>query len=296
MAAITRLDRGQFRVNFESLKRGLLPLPRRLLFTGDMLQVDPQLILESIRRVMDYCELHDGLGRPLVWNEFKVFLSREDHEEFVHMEPVLFAQADELLDGYRKTLGAEVIGDLTLRLLVDDGKELPRRVGVIQVATKINRDLDEAQAQMGEITIRLPTIVPGRVSEPNLVAAPPRPGPPAPTVSASPSSGPTVFGIEETTTGTERVLESAENLTLTWTGGSAAIRPGARWIVGRADRATRGRALHPAPRGKHQNLKSCVLAGGQGRRRHHRPLRSRDGQRRPGQRRTADARRRDLDL
>lgn len=223
MAAITRLDRGQFRINFESLKRSLLPLSRRLLFTGDMLQVDPQLILEAIRRVMVFCELHDGLGRPLVWNEYKVFLSREDHEEFVHMEPVLFAQADELLDGYRATLAAEVIGDLTLRLVVDDGKALPRGVGVLQVATKVNRDLDEIQAQLGEITIRLPSRASRKDAPTPAAEAPSRPARFLPSLPPA-----------ETPTGTQRVVEHAENLTLTWSGGSAAIRPGVRWIVGRA--------------------------------------------------------------
>jgi hypothetical protein len=230
MPVISRLDCRQFRVNFEGLKRSLLGWRQRLQFSSNMLQIDPQLILESIRRVMTYCDLHDGIGQPLVWNEYKVFLSREDHEEFVHMEPVLLAQADGLLDGYRKALEAETIGDLTLRLLVDDAMELPRRVGVVQVATKINRDLDAQQPELGEITVRLtpPPAAVYPVIDPAIhTAATPR-------TASSDDAGFSEISSIDTSHETHRVPPGADTLALKWDHGAAAIRPGVRWIVGRA--------------------------------------------------------------
>lgn len=214
LRSVRRLARDRFEVRFERLKRELTPWRKQLFLDQSMLQVDPQLILESIRRVMPFCELHDGTGARLVWNEYKVFLAREDHDEFAHMEPRLLAEADRVLDGYRQALGAETIGDLTLRLLVDDGNAVEGRITVIHVAAKANQALNEYVAPPEEITVRLPASPAHAPREPAVVHLPPAP-------------------IEAQAVSTDRVANKVDNLTLRWDGGSAAVGPGVRWTVGR---------------------------------------------------------------
>ncbi|ANM30927.1 hypothetical protein ABI59_17110 [Acidobacteria bacterium Mor1] len=252
---VRRIGRDRFEVRFERLKRELLPLRKQILMDRSMLQVDPQLILEAIRRVMPYCELHDGAGNRLVWNEFKVFLAREDHDEFAPMEPRLVAEADQVLDAYRKSLGAEAIGDLTLRLLVDDSDAVEGRVSVIQVAAKANKALNEYVAPPEEITVRLPAAgagsdkgasspVPGYPS----LERPPFDFPAEPVaVGSDGQTGvhPNGNGVSHGLNGnghhgyaaedqpTDRLVEDVHGLTLRWDGGSASVGPGVRWTVGR---------------------------------------------------------------
>ena len=50
MAAIERVDRAQFKIDFVALKRSLLPLGRRMLFSPRMLQLDPQLMIKRLKQ------------------------------------------------------------------------------------------------------------------------------------------------------------------------------------------------------------------------------------------------------
>ena len=76
MAALTREGPNQFRVRFDELaRRGLGRLLRR-----DSVQVDPYLIGRAVTEVMGACTVRSATGRGLLWNDYRVVLSRADFE------------------------------------------------------------------------------------------------------------------------------------------------------------------------------------------------------------------------
>ena len=71
MAAIHKDGIDQFRVRFTDLAR-----VRR----GEQVHVDPYLIAQAIGLVMRECNVRSALGRPLVWNEYRLVLARRDFD------------------------------------------------------------------------------------------------------------------------------------------------------------------------------------------------------------------------
>src|SRR6185436_5372727 len=71
MAAISKDGIDQFRVRFTDLAR-----VRR----GEQVHVDPYLIAQAIGLVMRECNVRSALGRPLVWNEYRLVLARRDFD------------------------------------------------------------------------------------------------------------------------------------------------------------------------------------------------------------------------
>ncbi len=197
-AAITRIRLDRFRVAFGALRaRGLASYVPAFAKTGPV-SVDPYFVGQAIRGTMQRSDTRSVDGRPLVWNEYEVFLSQEDYQRILPLERGLKSGLDSAIRATLKELGAETIGDLMVRILVDEESDCPQGTGEIVVGFVDNANLrPEAE---GEPTVRVRRTASQTAQEP-----------------------------------TQRVSEPAVDgaLQLTWPRGDAVIPPFQKFQVGR---------------------------------------------------------------
>ena len=199
MNGISRLAPDRFRVDFARLAQaGLLGRLRGMLSAAPV-SVDPYKIGQAVGAVMAQSTERDVHGRLLVWNAFKVYLSRSDHDRLRPLQGRLRAGLDALIRQQLDALDAETVGDPVVRVMVDEEIDLPVGVGEVVVAYVENRAI--AAPVDGEVTVR--------------VRRAPRPAP-------LPAS-------------TQRVPEPEQvgALVLRWSGGSHRVAPGQRVLIGR---------------------------------------------------------------
>lgn len=195
MAAISKDGLDQFRVKFAELAR-----VRR----GEPVQVDPFLIAQAIGLVMRECNVRSALGKPIVWNEYRLVLARRDFDLIRPLQAPLERDLKTVLAKEAKAREAELVGDLRVTVVFDEADELAAGEGVVRVAFVPTEKL--AAPKPGEMTMRLDSwAVSGEIAV--------RPASPTDTV------------IVDDSTGSTHALY--------WAGGSAQLAFGATVVVGR---------------------------------------------------------------
>jgi len=184
----------RFRVRFDRLGRRV-----RDIVGGREVSVDPYRIALALRRTMRHCLKRDATGGRLVWNEYVVFLSSEDHAELRELMALLRSQIKPQLDEEAERLGARLVGDWCVRLQVDHQQELPRLNGEVHPRFVASEDLRDPTD--GELTARF---------RPSIKVAP------------------TVARLSDPVTGAGRRLR------LRWPGGALTLERGDRRTLGRS--------------------------------------------------------------
>lgn len=195
MAAIHKDGLDQFRVRFAELAR-----VRR----GESVQIDPYLIAQAIGLVMRECNVRSALGKPLVWNDYRMILSRRDFDLIRPLQAPLERDLKTVLAQEARAREAELVGELRVTVMFDEADELAQAEGVVRVAFVPTEKL--AAPRAGEMTMRLDSwAVAGEIAV----------RPPAPTD--------TVIVEDQT----------APGHVVYWTGGSAALALGTTVVIGR---------------------------------------------------------------
>lgn len=191
-----------FHVDWAALAAGRNPWKRVA-----RVSVDPFLVARAVRAVMKRCPHQTATGRPLVWNEYSVFLDLSDWEQIKKLEATLSRDLGDVVEKEVSRLKAEMVGTLNVRLLRDEGGSV--RAGTAVIKADFAEGDRIIPPDPGEMTVRV--------------------GKPA---------------VHSLTDLTERVDEAAtlsdgrERLRLTWPQGTVSIRAGSRIVLGRP---------HPSP-------------------------------------------------
>ncbi|HEU4613214.1 MAG TPA: FhaA domain-containing protein [Kofleriaceae bacterium] len=195
MAAISKDGLDQFRVRFAELAR-----VRR----GEALQIDPYLIAQAIGLVMRECNVRSALGKPLVWNEYRMILARRDFDLIRPLQAPLERDLKTVLAHEARAREAELVGDLRVTVVFDEADELAQAEGVVRVAFVPTEKL--AAPRPGEMTMRLDSwAVAGEIAV--------RPAAPTDTVI-----------VED---------QTAPGHVVYWVGGSAPLALGTTVVIGR---------------------------------------------------------------
>ncbi len=201
MAAVIRESADQYRVLFGELgRRGLGRLRPR-----EKPHVDPYLIARAVAEVMRACTVRSALGCPLLWNEYRVILSRADFEPLRALYGTLERDLREVLTAEVQGLGAELVGELRVTLVVDEADELEPGDAVVRVAFVPTERF--AASRAGEMTVQFDTRALG-------ANAPPAPG------------GSTLYVPDSGE-------QAAGTIVLRWPSGEAALPAGIPFVVGR---------------------------------------------------------------
>jgi len=148
MAAITLEGLDQYRVRFGELAR---------VKRGQLLQIDPFLIAQAIALVMRSCQVRSATGRPIVWNEYRMILSRKDFDLIRPLQAILERDMKLVLAEEARARAAELVGELRITVVFDEADELPLSEGVVRVAFVPTAQL--AAPKFGEMTMRLDSFV-----------------------------------------------------------------------------------------------------------------------------------------
>jgi len=143
-APITLEALDQFRVRFVELARAK---------RGQPVQIDPYLIAQAIAGVMSQCTVRSATGRPIVWNEYRLVLSRRDFDLIRPLQAILERDLKLVLAEEARTRAAELVGELRITVVFDEADELPLSEGVVRVAFVPTERL--AAPRFGEMTMRL---------------------------------------------------------------------------------------------------------------------------------------------
>ena len=184
----------QFRVDFAAVAKAR----RRV-------SIDPYLIAQAIALVMRECSVRSALGRPLVWNEYRVVLARADFDAIRPLQAPLERDLRVVLAHEAHARQAELVGELRVTVVFDEADELRAGEGVVRVAFVPTERLGAPKA--GELTMRFD----GFAVSGEIIAK-----------AASP-------------TDTVHVADAGDGpqVTLRWPGGSEAVAIGATFVVGR---------------------------------------------------------------
>ena len=222
MAAISKDGIDQFRVRFADLAR-----VRR----GEVLHIDPFLIAQAIGLVMRECNVRSALGKPIVWNEYRVILARRDFDAIRPLQAPLERDLKTVLAQEARNRQAELVGELRVTVVFDEADELPAAEGVVRVAFVPTERL--AAPKPGEMTMRLDSYaVSGEIAV--------RPASPTDTVI-----------VEDQTAGDHVVY---------WAGGRAGLPLGVTVVVGRPHEGPPPHFIALAGAGAKVNKQHCWLA------------------------------------
>ncbi|MDP2316726.1 MAG: DUF3662 domain-containing protein [Pseudomonadota bacterium] len=120
--------------------------------------VDAWAIGQAVTTAMVTCPFKSATGQPQVWNEYRVFLARADHDRLRPVEASLQKDLGPMLYEELVRIEAVTVGALTVRLLVDDADELEPGRGVVHA--RHVPDAEAAAPGAGEITVRLDKLRP----------------------------------------------------------------------------------------------------------------------------------------
>lgn len=144
MSAIVAEAVDQYRVRFHELAR---------VKRGQPVQIDPFLIAQAIAAVMRACTVRSATGRPIVWNEYRMILSRRDYDLVRPLQALLERDLERVLAEEARTRSAELVGALRITVVYDEADELPTAEGVVRVAFLPTEKL--SAPRLGEMTMRL---------------------------------------------------------------------------------------------------------------------------------------------
>jgi hypothetical protein len=151
----------RFRVDFTRVPRPERSTLRRFLRSADPVLVDAWAIAQAVSAVLEACPFRSATGAPQVWNEYRVFLARADHDRLRPVESTLHAELGPLLYQKLVEMKAVTVGAITIRLLVDDADEVDE--GSATLHARHVPDAAAVPGAKGEITVRLdklPTAAP----------------------------------------------------------------------------------------------------------------------------------------
>ncbi len=240
MGAVTALAPDLFRVDLAILAQsrpgsGFFSVPDPLDWlrgkANAPVMVDPYLVARAILEVVGHCQVRSPAGGRLVWNEYLVFLAREDHDRLRPLEGLLHGELRPLLREQIKKLNAETVGEITVRLLVDEGEG--QVAGTIQIRVKFVPAPQRQPTEKGEITIRV-GLESSEHSPSSYGSITNTTGPEDPTVKAGP------VPVGHLADGTERIPEPGPGVRLTWRGGRVFVPMGKRVVLGRPHADPRG--------------------------------------------------------
>lgn len=143
MAALVPDGLDQFRVRFAELAR-----VRR----GEPVRVDPYLVAQAIGLVMGACTVRSALGRPIVWNHYRLILARADFDQIRPLQALLERDLATVVAQEARRREAELVGELRVTVVFDEGGELAAGDGVVRVAFVPTEQL--AAPRAGEMTVR----------------------------------------------------------------------------------------------------------------------------------------------
>jgi hypothetical protein len=126
---------------------------KRLFEPKAVVVVDAWAIGQAVVSALAVCPFKSATGRPQVWNEYRVFLSRADHDRLRPVEVTLQKDLAPLLYEELVRLEAVTVGALVVRLLVDDADEVEPGRGILHA--RHIPDTDATAVHAGEITVRL---------------------------------------------------------------------------------------------------------------------------------------------
>lgn len=194
-----RQDPQTFAVDWQALHAGRNPWKR-----AEKVVVDPFLIAKAVKQVMKKCPHQTATGRPLVWNDYAVFLDLSDWERIKKLEATLVRDLGTVVEKELAKSKSEMVGILNVRLLRDEGGSVRPGAGVIKVDFMEGDRIFPPNA--GEMTVRISGGLMGAVAD--LTQR----------IAESPVTGPDI----------------EEGLLVRWTGGgSTRIRTGSRVVLGR---------------------------------------------------------------
>lgn len=228
MAAIHKESVDQFRIGFAELAKA-----RR----GEAVLVDPFLIARAIALVMRECSVRSAAGRSILWNEYRMILSRKDFELVRSLQGPLERDLQQVLAQEASARQAELVGALRITVVFDEADELPAGQGIVRVAFVPTDRLVHPGA--GEMTVRFD----GAAVAGELVARAPKP----------PQD--TVF-VDEATGST------GDRCTVQWPGGEARLEVGATFVLGRPHPEAPARFIALTGAGAKVNKQQCWIALG----------------------------------
>ena len=201
----------RFRVDFSQVTRegGFL----RNLFARPPTVVDSWAVGQAIIAALRRCPFRSSNGLPQVWNEYRIFLCREDHDRLRALERAFHTEIQQMLYEEVTRSNAVTVGAFCVRLMVDDNDEV--RPGQAILHVRHTPDSETVTPVAGEITMRLDRSVG------SLGIAPPNPEPAEPRI-------PTILPPEDT-----QRLETAEAVLQTG-GATLPLVAGVRYLIGRA--------------------------------------------------------------
>ena len=208
MPGITRDEKDieTFRVDWAAIHGGLNPWKRT-----EKVVVDPFLVAKAVKAVMGQCPHQTATGKPLVWNEYKVFLDLADWERIKKLESTLLRDLGEVVEKHLKKLKAEMVGGLTVRLLRDEGGTV--RPGNAVIKVDFAETSSEAPLDASEMTVRIGGAVAKSLTD-------------------------LTQRVPESFVGAFVNPAAEERLKVVWSGGEATIRGGSRVVLGRPHGAT----------------------------------------------------------
>jgi len=190
-------DPSVFQVDWSALKAGRNPWKR-----AQKAMVDPFLVAKAVKEVMKMCPNRRATGRPLVWNDYSVFLDIADWTRIKKLESTLVRDLGGVVEKELAGLKAEMVGPLNVRLLRDESGNVRPGTGIVKADFTEARKM--ATPDSTEMTVRV-----GKPAAPSLTDLP-----------------------------TERVPETplsdgGSGLRVKWKGGTANVEGGTRIVLGR---------------------------------------------------------------
>jgi len=143
-SAIQKATIDQYRVEFRELAR---------VKRGEPVQIDPFLIARAIGLVMRECTVRSAAGHPILWNEYRMILARADFELVRSLQGPLERDLRGVLEQEARARQAELVGELRITVVFDEGDELASGQGVVRVGFVPTERL--AAPKPGEMTVRL---------------------------------------------------------------------------------------------------------------------------------------------
>jgi len=229
MAAVTRDDQEPqtFHVDWAALRAGRNPWKRE-----PKVAVDPFLVAKAVKAVMRKCPHQTATGKPLVWNEYVVFLDLGDWERIKKLEGTLVRDLGGVVEKELASLKADMVGSFNVRLLRDEGSTV--RPGTAVIKVDFAEGERAAPIDPSEMTVRI-----GAHVAPSIIDH---------TVRVPEAQGPA----------------DQESLKVSWPGGATTIRAGSRVVMGRPHAAPAPGFIALAGAGSTINKRQVWIEAGAG--------------------------------